>query len=840
MVERSRAARAPRGSSRRSSPARRGRGRAPSRPGAPGRPASTGACAARARRGSRATRARRASSTMQPCVPPVASSRVETSDPVGVVRGQRFSKNRSPARPVGGPHQGRRPAGEMGQHRRRDPAVVVDDVGLAETRRRGRAPCRGWRAASSRPSISTVVRSARVRPAIRRMEPYAECDLDRVDQLRPRAGARAPRRRHQEQRRQLQPARRGHRRAHPLQEGVGRDRRRGAGRAHRAGLRGLEGSVRHRSSPSELESLRPEGRATRSTSRSSSTSTRSTRSTSSSRTTSCPTSAARSRTRCCVEAMTRAQQGRDRAHRDAQQGAAGRDPADRRHAVRRDDALRRRGRCPRRAGRPTKTSSSASASSRWRASWSSRSRSTSSSPRSTTTSTASRCSTSSSARPRARRSSPSRIAEPPAKVLDLIAALEASLAKSKTAKDRHPSGTGSTCGAGRQAGGREARDQVDIEGDQGARKKAAPRSAAPDPYQLILTKPAGAAARPAAGASGACGRRQHLRGRRAANRSRRRPGSRRPRARTRCTAPTVSMRNRCRSGCRSWLGGWQGPETLIMKPAPTGCYSRRARCRYPAHRFLLRRADGSPIRTKIGRCHGQARCCCEVAFDARFRARLGDAGGNCLRVFDAFGVAGRGPALVAAPARGDADTRTLFYLAMMFLGTGAAMVIVLGWTYGAVFRRARAGPPHSGRAHPRDDRPHGAHGRRDTQRQRVHVLHPAGRDHGRAGGGVPRLGARRASARSRASPATSARWTTRSGCGRPVAELSAASRCCGPAFTCSTRRRLRLARAPSAPHLRRDQDGRIARDHVRRDPLHDLVGDAYRTQREPGVLPRGR
>ena len=40
----------------------------------------------------------------------------------------------------------------------------------------------------------------------------------------------------------------------------------------------------------------------------------------------------------------RAQQGRDRPHRHAQQGAPGRDPPARRHAVRRDDALRRRGR----------------------------------------------------------------------------------------------------------------------------------------------------------------------------------------------------------------------------------------------------------------------------------------------------------------------------------------------------------------------------------------------------------------------------------------------------------------------------------------------------------------
>ena len=34
--------------------------------------------------------------------------------------------------------------------------------------------------------------------------------------------------------------------------------------------------------------------------------------------------------------------------------------------------------------------------------------------------------------------------EAPAKVLDLVAALEASIAKSKTAKDRHPTGAAST------------------------------------------------------------------------------------------------------------------------------------------------------------------------------------------------------------------------------------------------------------------------------------------------------------------------------------------------------------------------------------------------------------
>jgi DNA end-binding protein Ku len=47
--------------------------------------------------------------------------------------------------------------------------------------------------------------------------------------------------------------------------------------------------------------------------------------------------------------------------------------------------------------------------------------------------------------------------EPPAKVLDLVAALEASIAKSKTAKDRHPSGTGShTAAASKPAAAKRA------------------------------------------------------------------------------------------------------------------------------------------------------------------------------------------------------------------------------------------------------------------------------------------------------------------------------------------------------------------------------------------------
>jgi DNA end-binding protein Ku len=46
--------------------------------------------------------------------------------------------------------------------------------------------------------------------------------------------------------------------------------------------------------------------------------------------------------------------------------------------------------------------------------------------------------------------------EAPAKVLDLVAALEASIAKSKTAKERHPSGTGSSAKSSKPAAAKRA------------------------------------------------------------------------------------------------------------------------------------------------------------------------------------------------------------------------------------------------------------------------------------------------------------------------------------------------------------------------------------------------
>ena len=76
------------------------------------------------------------SSTTQLRCPPLGSSGSDACTHVGWCGGQRFSKNRSPCRAVGRAHQRGRPPGQVGQHHRGDPAVVVDDVGFAEARRR--------------------------------------------------------------------------------------------------------------------------------------------------------------------------------------------------------------------------------------------------------------------------------------------------------------------------------------------------------------------------------------------------------------------------------------------------------------------------------------------------------------------------------------------------------------------------------------------------------------------------------------------------------------------------------------------------------------------------------
>ena len=76
----------------------------------------------------------------------------------------------------------------------------------------------------------------------------------------------------QPQERVVQPARRAHDEPHPLPQGVRRDRRGGARRAHRQGLRGLQGSLRHRR-PRRARAVHPGGHQDRSSSRSSSIST---------------------------------------------------------------------------------------------------------------------------------------------------------------------------------------------------------------------------------------------------------------------------------------------------------------------------------------------------------------------------------------------------------------------------------------------------------------------------------------------------------------------------------------------------------------------------------------
>ena len=64
----------------------------------------------------------------------VRLERLRRPDPVGVVRGAALLEEPLTLRAIGRAHEGRRPAGQVRQHHRRNPAVVVDDVGLAETR----------------------------------------------------------------------------------------------------------------------------------------------------------------------------------------------------------------------------------------------------------------------------------------------------------------------------------------------------------------------------------------------------------------------------------------------------------------------------------------------------------------------------------------------------------------------------------------------------------------------------------------------------------------------------------------------------------------------------------
>ncbi len=63
--------------------------------------------------------------------------------------------------------------------------------------------------------------------------------------------------------------------------------------------------------------------------------------------------------------------------------------------------------------------------------------------------------------------------EPPAKVLDLVAALEASIAKSKTAKDRHPTGVASRAKTAAKAGGTKRATKSTAKATKAPAKKAA-------------------------------------------------------------------------------------------------------------------------------------------------------------------------------------------------------------------------------------------------------------------------------------------------------------------------------------------------------------------------------
>ena len=116
--------------------------------------------------------------------------------------GQRFSKNRSPSTPFGHRTSVTGRPGEVGDHHRGDPGVVVDDLGLGEARPRGRGSCRGSRARAGarrprRASRSSARRQGGVsrQPSVRTYwQPHrrggsrAQHDLGRFDQLRARLG----------------------------------------------------------------------------------------------------------------------------------------------------------------------------------------------------------------------------------------------------------------------------------------------------------------------------------------------------------------------------------------------------------------------------------------------------------------------------------------------------------------------------------------------------------------------------------------------------------------------------------------------------------------------------
>ena len=139
--------------------------------------------------------------------------------------------------------------------------------------------------------------------------------------------------------------------------------------------------------------------------------------------------------------------------------------------------------------------------------------------------------------------------EPPAKVLDLVAALEASIAKSKTAKDRHPTGAATRAKASREdERRRQARDEVDGEAAEGA---GGEEGGARQAQRLTATKRAGGIDAPARGGPGAGARPRSRRAPRRASRSRRTRASPHGRPRRPRTAPTGCSRpgqecRRCR------------------------------------------------------------------------------------------------------------------------------------------------------------------------------------------------------------------------------------------------------------------------------------------------------
>ena len=270
---------------------------------------------------------------------------------------------------------------------------------------------------------------------------HAPSHLERIDQLRAGQHPREALQRGVAQDGALQPDRQPQRHPHQAAAGVGRRRHRGARTSRSSRATSSTRATYVVITDDELAALDPEAQPHRSTSRSSSTWSTSTRSTTTAPTTWPPTRPPKPYA-LLAEAMERAEQGRHRPVRDAHEAVPGRHPAERRQAAAVDDGLRRRGQRPGGDPRARRASTASSSPTKELAMAAPAGRLAvrrASMPTKFHDTYREGCSSSSTRKAAGRGGRDRRTAAPTAaEVIDLMAALEASVAAAKQARTRHP------------------------------------------------------------------------------------------------------------------------------------------------------------------------------------------------------------------------------------------------------------------------------------------------------------------------------------------------------------------------------------------------------------------